>query len=150
MENETTYNSFSMRLNEAAVNYLRESARWSYFLSIIGFIGIAMMVVASVFMGIFLSEFSISEESASPFSGMMGMFSWMYILIAVLYFFPIWYLYNYASKTKNALEAMDSEMLTKGFENLKSHHKFLGIAAIVMMSMYVLIFVSAIIFTATL
>ena len=76
--------------------------------------------------------------SASAFP--IGIFSVVYIGMAALYFFPIYYLYKYATDTKAAIDLNDSDLLEKGLEKLKSHHKFLGIMMLVILSIYVFIF----------
>ena len=71
--------------------------------------------------------------------------SLFYLLMAVLYFFPIYYLYKYSSSVKTALQFNDSNLLADAFVNLKSHHKFLGISVIVILSLYLLIIIGAVI-----
>ena len=46
MENQT-----NLELNNQAVDALRESAKWSMFLAILGFIGIGIMIIAALLMG---------------------------------------------------------------------------------------------------
>ena len=63
-----------------------------------------------------------------------------YLLITLLYFFPIRYLYIFSSKMKKAFEGNDSQEMTDAFENLKSHYKFIGILMIILLSFYALMF----------
>lgn len=143
MENQNN----EIKLNETAQEFLRESAKWSMFLAIMGFIGIGFMVLAGIFMGTIMNRLPMgSGMNASPFGMMPGLMAGFYVIIAVLYFFPIYYLYKYAKNTKVALQTADSDLLTDGLGYLKSHHKFLGIMMIVILSLYALIFVGAILF----
>ena len=57
-------------------------------------------------------------------------------------------MYKYATGTKRALESSNSDVLSDALVNLKSHHKFLGITAIVVISLYILIIIGVIIFAA--
>jgi hypothetical protein len=66
------------------------------------------------------------------------------VLFAAIYFFPVYYLYQYATKTSAALHSKNKQQLTDGLENLKSHHKFLGIFTLILVSLYGFIFVFAI------
>lgn len=77
--------------------------------------------------------------SGSPFTMMPGLMAGIYIVIAILYFFPIYYLFKYAQNTKMALQSSDSDLLANGLGYLKSHHKFLGIMMIIIISLYILI-----------
>lgn len=140
-----------LTLNDLAITALRESAKWCMFLSILGFIGIAFMVLAGVFMSVAISGIQDAPfgESIGAFDALKAYFGFMYIVIASLYFFPIYYLYKYATGTKRALESRNSDVLTDAIVNLKSHHKFLGITAIVVISLYILIIIGTLIFAAT-
>jgi hypothetical protein len=140
-----------LQLNEQAVLALKESAKWTFFLSILGFIGIGLMVLMAVFMTSMFSSIPdyIGDEYSSqmgfnPFGAAQGLFSVIYLLIAVLYFFPIYYLYKYATGIKEAINTRSSDLLSNAFVNLKSHHKFLGITALVVISLYAFIFLIAI------
>jgi hypothetical protein len=143
MENQ---NNNEMQLNTSALEFLKESAKWSKFLAIMGFIGIGFMVLAAIFMGAFMSMIPTTAESTefNPLGAMKGFISVLYLIMAVLYFFPVFYLYKYANDTKNAIQNNDSELLSNGLGFLKSHHKFLGIMMIVILSLYVLMFIGMI------
>ena len=109
------------------------------FLAIMGFIGIGFMVVAALVMGTFMS-------SLMPYGGFL---SGIYILMAILYFFPIYYLYKYATNIKTSLSENDEEGLATALGYLKSHHKFLGISIIVIISLYILLIIGFIAFGVT-
>ena len=142
MENEKQNENFENQLTSVAVGFLQESAKWSKFMAIIGFIGIGLMVLVSLFMAIGFSAMGASTMPELPFS--MSVFSIIYVLFAAIYFFPVYYLYQYATKTSAALHSKNKQLLTDGLENLKSHHKFLGIFTLILVSLYGFIFVFAI------
>jgi hypothetical protein len=142
MENEKQTENFENQLTSAAVGFLQESAKWSKFMAIIGFIGISLMVLVSLFMAIGFSAMGASTMPELPFS--MSVFSIIYVLFAAIYFFPVYYLYQYATKTSLALHSKNKQLLADGLENLKSHHKFLGIFTLILVSLYGFIFVFAI------
>ena len=139
MENQISQETSGIKLNQFAIDYLKESAKWSMFLAIMGFIGIGFMVVAALVMGTFMS-------SLMPYGGFL---SGIYILMAVLYFFPIYYLYKYATNIKTSLSENDEEGLATALGYLKSHHKFLGISIIVIISLYILLIIGFIAFGVT-
>jgi len=144
-------NQNEIKLNEQAVDALRESAKWSTFLAILGFIGIGFMVLAALFMGSVTSLMPDTNPygSASPFGAMKGMISIFYAVMAAIYFMPVYYLYKYASDMKNALMSRNSEMVSNALVHLKSHHKFLGIMMIVLISLYILLIIGMIVFFAS-
>jgi len=142
-ENQSQFENFENQLTASAIGFLKESAKWCKFMSIVGFVGVGLMVLAALFMLIGLSAFdSMNEMSKFPFP--MSAFSIIYLVLAAIYFFPVYYLYQYAAKTKLALQSRNQQLLTEGFENLKSHHKFLGIFTLIIISIYGLVFVFAI------
>jgi hypothetical protein len=142
MENEKQTENYENQLTTAAVGFLQESAKWSKFMAIIGFIGIGLMVLVSLFMAIGFSAMSASTMPELPFP--MSVFSILYVLFAAIYFFPVYYLYQYATKTSAALHSKNKQLLADGLENLKSHHKFLGIFTLIIVSLYGFLFVFAI------
>lgn len=142
MENEKQNENFENQLTSAAVGFLQESAKWSKFMAIVGFVGIGLMVLVSLFMAIGFSSMGTANMPELPFS--MSVFSIIYVLFAAIYFFPVYYLYQYATKTSAALHSKNKQLLTDGLENLKSHHKFLGIFTLILVSLYGFIFVFAI------
>ena len=142
MENEKQTENFENQLTSTAVGFLQESAKWSKFMAIIGFIGIGLMVLVSLFMAIGFGAMGASTMPELPFS--MSVFSIIYVLFAAIYFFPVYYLYQYATKTSAALHSKNKQLLAEGLENLKSHHKFLGIFTLILVSLYGFIFVFAI------
>lgn len=146
MENNSPFDSFELQLTESAKIFIKEIAKWAKFLSIVGFIFLGFLVLGAIAM--FASGGAMATMSSSPM-GALGaaggaLAGIIYLLVALLYFFPIRYMYMFASKTKRAFESNDSQEMTDAFENLKSHYKFIGILTIIGLSFYALIFLLAI------
>ena len=142
MEENSVIESFEMKLNVSAKDFLKETAKWAYFLSIIGYIGIAFLVIIALFAGTLFAAMA----KINPAVGMMGasfgiMITVIYLIIAAIYFFPVYYLNKFASNAKLALKNNDSETLATSFGYLKSHYKFIGIMTVIIFSLYLLIFV---------
>lgn len=141
MEETSVFENFELQLNQTARDFLKETAKWAYFLSILGFIGIGLMVLLAVFAGtIFASMGTMSGLGAmgGSFGTMMGVF---YFLIAALYFFPVYYLNKFSTNAKRAFRENDTEALTTSLGYLKSHYKFVGILMLSILVLYALIFV---------
>ncbi|MDQ1161675.1 small-conductance mechanosensitive channel [Chryseobacterium sp. SORGH_AS 447] len=121
-----------LRINAAAKSFLGEAAKWTTYLSILGYIGIGFMVLAAIVL------FAVgSSISMGPMAGgiWMGVF---YLALAAFYFIPINLLYKFSSNMKTALHSNDQASLVKAFEYLKSHYKFIGILTIVLIGIYIL------------
>ncbi|WP_445454716.1 hypothetical protein [Flavobacterium sp. 25HG05S-40] len=132
----------NFKLNELAVSAVRESAKWCMFLAIVGFIFIGLMVVAGLFMAVAMSAIPDDPYGGGmgmdPFSAIKSYLGAVYIVMALIYFFPVYYLFNYAKKMKEALQSFNENILADALVNLKSHHKFLGIFTIVMIAVYII------------
>ena len=150
MENtdQSTSPNVSVGLNDYMKGFILEIAKWAKFLSIIGFIGIGLMFLAAIVMmvaGATLTSFS-NDYSGNGYSNnpvgpaLVGI---VYIIMAVLYFFPVFYLFKSAVGLKKGIINNDEMTLTDGFQNLKSHYKFIGIMMIIVLSLYALLFVFA-------
>lgn len=146
MEETTAFDDFDLRLTEKSKSFLKETAKWAYFLSIVGFVGIGFLVLVALFFGTIFSKLSSFGGNSTPMPMMAGGFiTVLYLVIAVIYFFPVYYLFQFSSKLKIAFNNTDNEQLTASFENLKSHYKFMGICAIVMISLYGVVFLFSLI-----
>jgi hypothetical protein len=134
----SSFDSFELQLTSLAKEFLAETAKWAKFLSIVGFVIIGFIVLGGFFMFAAGSAFeSMGAGFGAGFGAIAGIF---YLLIALLYFFPVLYLYKFANNAKSALRDNNSENLTVAFENLKSHYKFVGILTLIMVCIYGLIF----------
>ena len=51
MEEYSEIEEFELQLNESAKGFLKEAAKWAYFLSILGYVGIGFIVLAAIFAG---------------------------------------------------------------------------------------------------
>lgn len=146
MEETVTTENFDLKLNESSKGFLGEIAKWAYFLSIIGYIGIGLIVIVAIFSGsIFATIGTMTPGMGSLGSSFGIIITVFYLLLAALYFFPVYYLNKFASNAKIALRENDTETLSTSLEYLKSHYKFFGIMMVIMMCLYGFIIVFAII-----
>ncbi len=141
-------NELDLKLNQAAIEALKSSGKWSMFLAIMGFVGIAFMVILAIFMSSFMSILP-DKSAANPFGAFKGFISFFYIILAALYFPPIYYLYKYATDMSNGLLTKNSDTISNALVSLKSHHKYLGISILVIIGLYIVGIVGFIIFFAS-
>lgn len=126
-----------------AKNFLQFASKWANFLSIMGFISLGLMVLAGFAVIVFGSAFGGIAGGMQ-----MGMLGFIYLLMALLYFFPTYYLYVFASKMKKALNNNTQDEFDLGLENLKSFFKFIGIFTIIMISFYLVLFLFGFLFAS--
>ncbi len=128
MESNQNLLSTELQIDTTGHAYLAETAKWSIFLSIVGFILSGLVAIAAVFAGTFLG--SMGRSFGGSIVG-AGFVTFIYVLIAALYFFMSLYLYRFATKMKAALYSSDQDSLNNSFSNLKSLYKLMGIMTIV-------------------
>lgn len=144
MEETSVFEKFELQLDQTAKDFLKETAKWAYFLSIVGFVGIGLMLVIAVFAGTIFASMGSAMGGAfgSSFGAAMG---FVYVFIAAIYFFPVYYLFKFSVNAKRAFRDNDSEALSNSLGYLKSHYKFIGIFMAAILALYALIFVFGII-----
>jgi hypothetical protein len=124
-----------LTITSAAKGFLKETAKWCKFLSILGFVGLGLLFLSSFFISSVYSN--LPQAAAMPFNLGIVM-TVVYILIIAIYIFPLYYLYQFSLKLKKALLSKDEKILADAFEMLKSHYKFIGVFTIIMLSIYIL------------
>lgn len=145
MEQNQTSSLFNLNLDPTGRSHLAETARWAKFLAIVGFIGCGLIVLIGVFFGSFFSMMMrgfgnspYDTYGTSAASGLGATMAVFYILFALIYFFPVLFLYRFATKMKAALAADDQEVLNTSFQNLKACLRFIGIITIIVLAFWVL------------
>ncbi|AWG22488.1 hypothetical protein FFWV33_13605 [Flavobacterium faecale] len=146
MEETTFQEDGRLYLGQEAQGFLKETAKWAYFLSILGFIGIAFIVIIALFIGTIFSTLNSMSGNSNPIMGIgTGVITGLYLVLAVLYFFPVFYLFQFSSKMKKAFKENDNDLISSSFEYLKSHYKFIGIMGLVLVVIYSVIILFSII-----
>lgn len=138
-----------LKLTSIGISYLDQARKWTYFLSIIGFIFTGIVVIAALFLSSLITKFSGMDSSygVSGFTA-MGTGTIIYLVLAVIYFSLSLFLYRFSTRIKAAVHEHNSAQLEDGLKNLKSYWKLTGILTAVVLSLYVLVFVFSIIYGA--
>ena len=124
-----------LTLTSRAKGFLKETAKWCKFLSILGFLGLGLLFLSSFFISTIYA--SMPQSTSIPFNLGTAM-TIFYIIMIAIYIFPLYYLHQFSVKLKKALTSKDDEVLANAFEVLKSHYKFVGVFTIIMLSIYIL------------
>jgi hypothetical protein len=134
MEPNTSTSLFELQVDHESSSYLRETTRWGKFLAIVGFVLCGLLVLVALFAGSFMAASFGRLGSGGAGAGLGAFVSVLYIIVALVMFFPNLYLYNFASKMQVALRNNDQAQLNQSFRNLKSCYRFLGILMIIYLS----------------
>ena len=134
MEQNENLSLFGLTIDPNSKIHLAEAARWGKFLAIVGFIFCGIIVVVGLFAGSLLSSMGSSYGgSMSNTGGLAAMMSVIYIIIALVYFFPCLFLYRFAARMKAALLTNEQETLNNSFQNLKAMLRYMGIIMIIVL-----------------
>ena len=130
----------AIKLSPESLNFLDTTRKWSMFFAILGFIGMGLMVIGGLFMIVAGSSIGSYPGTPLPF----GLIGFVYFIFAVLYFFPIYYLYKFSVNMKSAIMMRNELSLEQAFRFLKNHYQFVGILTIVIISLYILLIIGGI------
>ncbi len=121
--------------SDNAIKYLKTGAGWAKFVAIVGFVFTGLIVLGGLISGVFFAFMGDQiGMGAFPFSPFI--FGFIYLIIAVIYFFPTYYLYKFATQAQNGIRMLDSKDIEASLLNLKSLFKFSGIMLIVVFALY--------------
>ncbi|MEP7229988.1 MAG: hypothetical protein ABI691_07035 [Ginsengibacter sp.] len=148
MINEDLLNN-DLQVSPGGLSYLTESARWGKFLAIMGFILCGFMVLLAFFIPALFTQIPpYSSMSSSMSSGVKVGMTIVYLFLALMMFFPCFYLYKFSVKMQSAVKAISQENFDESLMNLKSMFKFYGVFTIIILSLYALIIIVSILTAA--
>ena len=137
-----------LKLTSIGISYLNQARKWTYFLSILGFIFTALITIFALFFGSVLASFGqLGSGEMEQAMGIMGsgFVTVLYLIVALLYFFLSLYLYRFSVRTKAAIHGHDSAQLEDGFKSIKNYWKLTGIIVLITLVFYVLVLFIALI-----
>jgi hypothetical protein len=131
----TTSEENRMELGPEALNHLNATRKWTMFLSVLGFIFLGLLIVAGIATNTFLSAFKTEEVNLGiPESFLLILF----IVISVIYFFPVFYLFRFSRSARDAVQNRDIKKMEKALKNLRIYFTYIGVMAIIVISIYLL------------
>lgn len=134
MDTNDKISLFELQVDHESTIYLRETAKWAKFLSILGFVWCGILILV----GVVMLVAGLLEKNDYTTGYTMGI-SIVYVVLAIAYFFPCIYTLNFARKIRSALQNNDQEYLNASFRNLRSTFRYLGIMAIVGLALMVVV-----------
>lgn len=138
-----------VRLTDESAQLLMKASGWAKFLAIVGFIVYGLVILGSIIgaaamKGAGAHMANTYNTTMQGMHGMYnpGMFSWgtaiTLIIIAIVYFIPLYFLLRFATRTQKAFRIGDTPALTEGFHGLKNYFMIMGIFIIITMVFVVL------------
>lgn len=118
-----------------AVEALRQTRPWVLLLAILGSIATGLMVLG----GVSIAIFSASSAGGATMIGM----AFGYLIVALLYIYPILKLFRYSGAISRLVRSGSSADLVDALRHQKSFWRFIGIITCVLVVLYLLIIVFA-------
>ena len=119
------------------VQLLMETKPWVRLIGILGIIGVVLMVLGAL--GLAVAAMGSGQLQLMAIAA-------VYVVMAVVYIFPIRYLLQYASRIQDFARDGTTEHLDRALESQKSFWKFVGILMVIVVGFYALFFVAMIVF----
>jgi hypothetical protein len=133
--------SSPQQITPGIAEMLRQTRPWVLFLAILGFIGCGLFVLVGLFAMLASAASSYSRHSEFALLGML-----IYLLLAVLYFVPSYYLLKYGGGIRRFLDSGQAAEMENALSYQKSFWRFVGIMTIIVLSIYLIVFLAMMIF----
>ena len=137
---ETNLEIRKIEIENETLKYLNTARKWAMFLAIIWFIFLGLIIVIGLISGTFLTAFNSGEKSLGIPESLMFI---PVLLVALLYFFPVLFLFRFSKHTSHAIQTLDKLEFHKAMKNLKSYFAYIGIMIIVVFSFYIVVLIVA-------
>jgi hypothetical protein len=132
-------------ISEDVRSYLYETAKWTKFLSVVGFVFSALTAITAFGASAVLN----SLATVSPDNPMLKIGSSaitiIYLLLALMQFYPSFLLFKFATGANQAVLYGDQASLSAAMSKLKSFFKFWGILTILFIAFYILMMLFAVV-----
>lgn len=128
-------------LDEETLRDLDRTRKWSMFLAILGFIAIGLLLIIGLVAGIFLSAFK--TESVPLGAGESVIVFAILVVFALIYFFPVFYLYRFSKHAGHAVKEVDNDHMKKAFKFLRNYYVYIGILTIIVLVTYIIIIIAS-------
>jgi hypothetical protein len=131
----------ALQITNDVILHFSSIRKWALLLSIMGFAGSGFLLLFGLFFG-FISRLLPLNQEMSQFSFMPIMM--LYVFLAIVYFLPSLWLFNFSRNLKVALQAGRQAPFVEAFKYLKFHFIFVGVMALLAVCFVVLGLVLAI------
>jgi hypothetical protein len=131
MEQNTEQSLLEMHVDYDGGNILKETVRWTRFISVVGFIGIglmALLVIILAFAG--NTVFSYYDQIVPGIAAYQAVVIVFCVIFLGIFLFLVVKLYRFSTLTRRGIELQDQAMFNKGLQALKVYFTVTGIFAV--------------------
>ncbi len=138
-ENKVEKEIKTLEITDEVTTQLDGAGKWGKFLAILGFVFLGLLVMAGVVMSFVFAIIPKNNFTPMPFPSFL--FGLIYLVMGIIYFFPVLFLFRFSTGINNALLFKNQDQLVNAFKNLKALYRFIGIFMIVGLVLYLLAFI---------
>ncbi|WP_442590533.1 DUF5362 family protein [Pedobacter sp. AW31-3R] len=131
-------------ISEDIRSYIYDTAKWTRFLAIVGFVFSALVAISAFSVDAIFSSIAAANPGNPLLQLNPMVLTVMYLLFALVIFYPSFLLFKFSSSANQAVLFADQPSLTVAMNKLKSYFKFWGIMTIIVIGFYVLAIVSVV------
>ena len=117
-----------LTVDHDAANSLNETARWTKFISIVGIIGVALLLLCLLFAGTMIT--TLTSKMMPGFESYTGIVISIVIVVVAILGLMVTLLYRFSTNIKKGIETQDQELFNKGLSSLKTYFIISGVFAL--------------------
>jgi hypothetical protein len=123
-----------IEIGQETLKHLNKLRKWTMFLAVSGFIFLGIIIALGLLTGTFLRAFNHSDKTPGlPDSLVLAGF----IGLALLNFFPVFFLFRFSKHTSNAVSTLDRQEMHKAIRYLKRFFIYIGILLLSAITIYI-------------
>lgn len=124
-------------ITEDIRSYIYQAAKWTKFLSIIGFVLTFMCIFTAISAGAIFDALNAASPGNPILKLGPNVLMVIYLLFALLQFYPSFLLFKFSSSANKAVLFADQASLSVAMSSIKSFFKFWGVLTIVLIASYI-------------
>jgi hypothetical protein len=128
MEENSHEPLIDLEVDHDAANSLHETARWTKFISIVGLIGVGLLLLCLLFAGTMIT--TLTSRMMPGFEGYTGILIFAVIVVVAILGLMVSLLYRFSTNIKKGIETHDQEAFNKGLNSLKTYFIISGVFAV--------------------
>jgi hypothetical protein len=109
-------------------NILTETARWTKFISIVGIIGVGLLLLCLLFAGTMIT--TLTSKMMPGFESYTGILISAVIIVVAILGLMVSLLYRFSTLIKKGIETQDQDAFNRGLSSLKTYFIISGIFAV--------------------
>ena len=131
-------------ITEDIRSYIYDTAKWTKFLSVVGFVFAAMIALSAFGTAAFLKTLGAVSPGNPLVQIGSTVLTVVYLLLALLQFYPSFLMFKFSTAATQAVLFADQASLSVAMAKMKSFFKFWGVITIAFISFYILMMLTVI------